>query len=163
MSGRRGVARPSPGASRHPPPGEGKGSAILEFARELRSTQTDAEAALWFRLRAHRFLGLQFKRQKPIGSYIVDFYCKEQNLVIEVDGSQHLDNPADIERDAWLNAHGLRVLRFWNNDVLTNIEAVLEQIRQALSPRCAGPSPRGGEKRCSPPLGEGGPKGRERA
>jgi very-short-patch-repair endonuclease len=121
--------------------------AILEFARELRSKQTDAEAALWFRLRAHRFLGLHFRRQKPIGNYIVDFYCKEQNLVIEVDGSQHQDSPDDVERDAWLNTHGLKVLRFWNNDVLTSLDSVLEQVRLSLSP----------------PLGEGGPKGRERA
>jgi len=108
---------------------------LLDNARELRSHQTDAEQKLWLQLRAHRFMGLKFKRQKPIGRYIVDFVCMELHLVIELDGGQHLENRADQERDAWLAAEGYRVLRFWNNQVLQEMDGVLEAIRLvALSP-----------------------------
>lgn len=99
----------------------------------MRSDQTPAEQRFWYHLRAHRFLGLKFKRQKPIGLYIVDFICLERHLVIEVDGAQHGDQVTyDRQRDQWLAAQGLTVLRFWNHDVLNRTEAVLEQIRQAV-------------------------------
>jgi len=114
----------------------------LEHAKGLRSNQTEAEQRLWYHLRAHRFLGLKFKRQKPLGRYIVDFVCLEHRLVIELDGGQHSEQTEyDQRRDEWLRSHGYSVLRFWNNDVMQQLEGVLEQIRIALSP---GPSPTSG-------------------
>jgi very-short-patch-repair endonuclease len=75
---------------------------------------TDAERRLWYRSRAHRFLDLKFKRQAPIGPYIVDFICFEHKLIIEVDGGQHAESEADRRRDEWLRSEGYLVLRFWN-------------------------------------------------
>jgi len=115
---------------------------MLENAKALRSNQTDAEQRLWYRLRAHRFMDLKFKRQKPIGRYIVDFVCMEHRLIIELDGGQHAEQVAyDQQRDAWLRSQGYTVLRFWNNDVMQQLEGVLEQILLTLSP---GPSPASG-------------------
>jgi very-short-patch-repair endonuclease len=115
---------------------------MLANAKRLRTGQTEAELRLWYHLRAHRFLGLKFKRQKPIGRFIVDFACMEQGLVIELDGGQHSEQQgADAQRDSWLLSQGFRVLRFWNDEVLRDTQAVLEVIRQALSP---GPSPASG-------------------
>ena len=111
--------------------GLGRGDSQLEFAKYLRSHQTDAEQRLWYHLRAHRFMNLKFKRQQPIGRYIVDFVCLEYRLIIEADGGQHGDE-ADRLRDDWLNAHGFTILRFWNNDILQQTEAVLERIRVKL-------------------------------
>ncbi|MNF64171.1 hypothetical protein D3C85_795180 [compost metagenome] len=103
-------------------------------AKQLRSNMTDAERHLWYFLRGHRFLGLKFKRQKPMGRYIVDFICLERRLVIELDGGQHQEQVAqDAERDRWLTEQGYRVLRFWNHEVLGETEAVLETMRRALS------------------------------
>jgi very-short-patch-repair endonuclease len=85
-------------------------------------------------LRAHRLAQGKFKRQQPIGPYIVDFVCFHARLVIEVDGGQHLNNADDQERDAWLNNQGFRVLRFWDNEVLTNLPSVLEKITSYISP-----------------------------
>ena len=115
---------------------------MLNNAKTLRSKQTEAEQRLWYHLRAHRFLGLKFKRQKPMGRYIVDFVCLEQRLIIEIDGGQHSEQVHyDQRRDAWLRSQGYTVLRFWNNDVMQQLESVLEQIRCTLSP---GPSPTSG-------------------
>jgi very-short-patch-repair endonuclease len=76
----------------------------LTFARHLRSAQTDAETLLWSRLRAHRLMGLKFRRQQPVGPYVVDFYCPEKKLIVELDGGQHLEQAKyDASRDAWLN------------------------------------------------------------
>ena len=95
----------------------------------------DAEQKLWYHLRAHRFMGLKFKRQKPIGRYVVDFACIEKKLVVELDGGQHAEAAEyDHERDAWLHSQGYTVLRFWNNELMNETESVLEQIRLALSP-----------------------------
>ena len=106
---------------------------LRERARQLRGHQTEAEERLWFHLRAHRFMGLKFKRQKPMGRYILDFICYAPKLVIELDGGQHAEQvAADRERDAWLEAQGFRVLRFWNNQVLGETDAVLEAIRRAV-------------------------------
>lgn len=103
----------------------------LDHARTMRSAQTPAEERLWYFLRAHRFLDLKFKRQKPLGPYIVDFVCMECGLVIELDGGQHGEQVAyDRERDAWLAQQGFTVLRFWNHEVMNAVEAVLERIRQ---------------------------------
>ena len=96
--------------------GEGaKGSRrTLNNAKTLRSKQTEAEQRLWYHLRAHRFLGLKFRRKKPMGRYIVDFVCLEQRLIIELDGGQHVEQIAsDQHRDAWLRSQGYTVLRFW--------------------------------------------------
>lgn len=102
------------------------------LAKELRGQMTDAEQRLWYRLRAHRFHGLKFKRQAPIGPYVVDFVCFEHRLVIELDGGQHADNAADGRRDDWLRGEGYCVLRFWNHDVLRGTDSVLSEISDAL-------------------------------
>jgi very-short-patch-repair endonuclease len=102
-------------------------------ARSLRTAATDAEQALWFRLRSRRLNGYKFVRQAPIGSFIVDLVCRERRLVVEVDGGQHADNWRDVVRDKWFLNHNYRVLRFWNNDVLANMAGVLETIATALT------------------------------
>ena len=119
---------PSPASGR----GDGGEGGLLGHAKNLRAHQTEAEQRLWYYLRAHRFMGLKFRRQKPIGPYIVDFVCHERHLIVEVDGGQHAGQTEyDSRRDAWLRQQGFTVLRFWNHDVLAQSEAVLEQIRQA--------------------------------
>ena len=107
---------------------------LLNKAKTLRSQQTEAEQRLWYHLRAHRFLGLKFKRQKPMGRYIVDFVCLEQRLIIEIDGGQHAEQlDHDQRRDAWLRSQGYTVLRFWNDEVMQHLDEVLEQIRCTLT------------------------------
>jgi len=110
-------------------------------AKGLRTSQTEAEIRLWYHLRAHRFLGLKFKRQKTLGPYIADFACLEYHLVVEVDGGQHNEQRLieDRKRDAWLATQGFTVLRFWNHEVLQETAAVLERIRQVVE--LYGPSP----------------------
>jgi|SRR4030042_4730251 very-short-patch-repair endonuclease len=104
-------------------------SGLDDFARTLRKRSTDAENLLWKHLRAKRLMGLKFRRQEPIGKYIVDFVCHEKKLIIELDGGQHSEEPErDKERDRWFRSEGFRVLRFWNNDVLSQTEEVLEAI-----------------------------------
>ena len=103
-----------------------------ERARRLRANSTKAELRLWRRLRARSLMGHKFVRQEPIGPYIVDFVCREHRLVIEVDGGQHATDKRDVVRDRWLAEHRYRVLRFWNNDVLGNMDGVLEIIAAAL-------------------------------
>ncbi len=113
----------------------------LSNAKALRTNQTDAELRLWYHLRAHRFMDLKFKRQKPMGCYIVDFVCVERRLIIEIDGGQHAEQAEyDQRRDMWLRNEGYTVLRFWNNEVLQQLEGVLEQIRLTIS-LSPGPSP----------------------
>nr|WP_298259504.1 endonuclease domain-containing protein [Bradyrhizobium sp.] len=102
----------------------------------MRSEMTDAERVLWIQLRAHRLNGLSFRRQVPIGSFIVDFACHEYRLIVELDGSQHANDREarrDRLRQAWLNAKGYRVLRFWNTDVLRHRESVLEAIIETIA------------------------------
>ncbi|GIX29175.1 endonuclease domain-containing protein [Pelomicrobium sp. G1] len=102
---------------------------------------TDAERKLWHRIRREQ-LGVKFRRQHPFENYILDFVCLEQKLIVEVDGSQHAQALAqDAARTAALEAAGFRVLRFWNNEVLQETEAVLERILQALHPSPSCPSP----------------------
>jgi very-short-patch-repair endonuclease len=110
----------------------GADSGKTRRARTLRHASTDAEKKLWNRVRARSLGGHKFIRQEPIGPYIVDFVCRERRLVIEVDGGQHATDPRDVARDRWLAEHRYRVLRFWNNDVLRNIDGVLETIALAL-------------------------------
>ena len=107
---------------------------MLDNAKSLRANQTETEQRLWYHLRAHRFMGLKFKRQKPMGRYIVDFVCMERGLIVELDGGQHADAVMkDQRRDAWLRGQGYTVLRFWNNEVMQNLEGVLERIRSAVA------------------------------
>lgn len=102
-------------------------------ARALRKNPTDAEGKLWAHLRLRQLGGYKFRRQHPIGTYIVDFFCIEKKLIIEVDGGQYDDNKCyDSKRDKWLENKGFRVLRFWNNEVLTYIETVLAVIADEL-------------------------------
>ena len=117
---------------------------LLDNAKSLRSNLTDAEQKLWYHLRAHRFMGRKFKRQKPIGRYVVDFVCLEEKLIIELDGGQHAGNTEyDHERDSWLRSQGYTVLRFWNNELMNEMEGVLEKIRLTLSPSPSPTSVRG--------------------
>ncbi|MBV9460411.1 MAG: DUF559 domain-containing protein [Bradyrhizobium sp.] len=102
-------------------------------ARRLRSTSTDTEETLWYRLRARRLNGYKFVRQEPTGPYTVDFICRECRLIVEVDGGQHAESQRDAVRDKWLTEHNYRVLRFWNNDVSQNLAGVLETIATALA------------------------------
>jgi very-short-patch-repair endonuclease len=101
-------------------------------ANALRQTMTDAERRLWAVLRNRRLQRYKFRRQHPIGGFVVDFACTRHRLVIEADGGQHNDNAADARRTAWLESQGWRVVRFWNNDILANTEGVLTAILQAL-------------------------------
>ena len=104
-----------------------------DFARQLRREMSDAERLLWKHLRAHRFAGEKFRRQEPIGPFIVDFVSHGSRLIIELDGGQHTTQVAyDEERSRWLNGRGYRVIRFWNNQVLTETQPVLESIALAL-------------------------------
>ena len=103
------------------------------IARRLRNNPTDAEKALSRRLRARQLGGLRFRRQAPLGDYVVDFVCHECRLVVGVDGGQHTPL-GDRERTAWLASIGYRVTRFWNNEVLENIAGVLDRIAAASTP-----------------------------
>jgi very-short-patch-repair endonuclease len=115
-------------------------------ARELRNNPTDAERLLWSHLRFWQLDGYKFRRQQPLGSYIVDFVCLEKRLVVEVDGGQH-SQAVDAERDNWLRDQGFVLLRFWNNEVLKNIDGVREVIlRNLLNTPYLNPSPQGGRK-----------------
>ena len=124
--------RPIPIGSRHrehrPMP-----RTLLMYAKRMRRTSTEAEARMWWLLRAARFRGFKFRRQQPIGDYIVDFVCFERKLIVEVDGSQHLDAVAqDDARTAWLESVGFTVLRFWNDEVLRDAECVMRDIARAI-------------------------------
>jgi very-short-patch-repair endonuclease len=121
----------------------------IGLARRLRKNSTIAETKLWWRLRARELNGFKFVRQEPIGPYVADFVCRERRLIIEVDGGQHADSKRDVVRDKWLREHRYRVLRFWNNDVIGNLEGVLEKILEAVSaetPPHPSPLPASGER-----------------
>lgn len=101
------------------------------YAKELRNNSTDAERLLWRYLRNRQLEGVKFRRQQQIESYIVDFIAFEKRIIVELDGGQHAESTRyDEQRDACLNSNGFVVVRFWNNDVIENIEGVLEVIRQ---------------------------------
>ena len=101
--------------------------------RKLRGAQTGAERKLWFATRDRRLGGFKFVRQEAIGPFIVDFACRERRLVVEVDGGQHAESAKDAARDAYLARENYRVIRFWNNDVLTNCDGVLLTILDSLN------------------------------
>jgi very-short-patch-repair endonuclease len=102
----------------------------------MRRQPTDAEDALWLRLRGRQLADAKFRRQQVLGPYVVDFYCLEHRLAIELDGGQHAEatKEYDDQRSRFLTSLGVRVLRFWNHDVLARMEAVLEEIVRALPP-----------------------------
>ena len=103
------------------------------LSKTLRKKQTPWESKLWKHLRRKNIQGLKFKRQVPIGNYIVDFCCQSKKLIIELDGGQHMSNRfQDIERDRYLRTKGYNILRFWNNEVDSNLEGVLEKIYKSL-------------------------------
>jgi len=118
----------------------------LTTARTLRTTSTDAEHKLWYHLRARRLSGFKFRRQHPVPPYVADFYCDELRLVIELDGSQHSEE-IDSTRTHALERQGLFVLRFWDNQVWQDTDAVLEAILTVARDRTLSPTP--------PPMGEG--------
>jgi len=114
---------------------------MKEKARVLRRSQTDAERELWFQLRNRRLDGYKFRRQHPIGPFIVDFVCEECRLIVELDGGQHSSQVhADNTRTVLLESRGYRVVRFWNNEVLSETQSVLKVIIDLL--KCDLPSPR---------------------
>lgn len=120
-----------------------------QLARVLRKNMTDAERRLWYRLRDRRLGDWKFRRQHPVGPYIVDFICIDKKVVIEVDGGQHGENEeADLRRTAYLEKQGYRVMRFWNHEVLQETDAVMDTIFDTLEdlPPHPGPLPTpGGE------------------
>ena len=130
---------------------------LTTFARELRQRQTDVERKLWSKLRDRRLVGLRFRRQHPIGPYVVDFVCEDAKVVVELDGSQHKE-PANVDKDAartsYLETRGYHVLRIWNTDVNTNIDGVLSGIYSTASARIK-PSPSSALRAPSPVPGEG--------
>ena len=134
----------------------------ITFARNLRQNQTNAESIMWYLLRDRRLGGHKFRRQHPLSPYTLDFYCHEAGLVIELDGGQHAESERDDRRDAWLGQQGLRVIRFWNNQVLQETESVLSVIWEALhtgarpppQPRSPHPQPLSpGERGANAPAG----------
>jgi very-short-patch-repair endonuclease len=107
----------------------------VALTRKLRQSHTDAERALWAKLRNKQLEGVKFRRQQPLGGYIVDFVSFERKIIVEIDGGQHNEEEAskkDEERTTWLRGRDYQVLRFWNNEVLVNTQGVLEKIREVL-------------------------------
>jgi very-short-patch-repair endonuclease len=119
--------------------------------RNLRNAPTDAERLLWRHLKARQIEGCKFRRQHPYGDYILDFVCLERKVIVELDGSQHFDSATyDAKRSQFLRLAGFKVLRFWNNEVVGELDGVLEVVRRELVVRDENPSPP------NPPLeGEG--------
>ncbi len=142
---------------------------ILKRARELRRNMTPQERKLWRHLRGKQLDGIRFRRQHPIDRFILDFFCYEHKLAIEIDGHSHYQpeqQEHDQMRTEWLARYGIRVIRFTNRDVDTNLEGVLDEIGRVCGVGADSPpsnSPQGGEDLASPPAGgiEGGRKGRK--
>jgi very-short-patch-repair endonuclease len=128
---------------------EGAVRSKTQFAKHLRRNMTDVEKKLWSALRDRRFEHFKFRRQVPVGRYIVDFVCQERSVIVELDGSQHEGSTYDLVRDAWLRSIGYNVLRFWNIDVNQALDGVLitilEALNQPLIRRFTPPSPSRGE------------------
>jgi very-short-patch-repair endonuclease len=123
---------------------------LTNLAKDLRNRSTNVEQLLWSRLRAGRFEDTKFRRQRPVGQYIADFVCLERRLIIELDGGQHSlpeELLKDSQRDAWFEKEGYAVVRFWDNEVLTNTNGVLEVISERLhrTPSPQSPPLKGGE------------------
>lgn len=105
---------------------------LNHFARDLRRHPTDSERLLWRLLRCQRLIGYKFRRQHPIGPFVVDFACCREWLVIEADGGQHVESEPDALRTTWLRERGRRVVRFWNNDILAHPDEVVATILRTL-------------------------------
>ena len=134
----------------------------LEYAKELRKKMTDAENLLWHYLKKRQIGGVKFRKQSPIGKYIVDFVCFEKNLIIELDGGQHLENQNiehDKRRDEFLEKSGYTVLRFFNTDIFKNIEGVLECVYDNVIPPTPNPPPQGGRESAKTPTPNPPPQG----
>lgn len=113
--------------------------ALKERRRELRRNQTDAERAFWAHVRNRQFFGMRFFRQYSVGPYILDFYCPALKLAIELDGGQHNQvegREYDIARSEYLNAQGIEVIRFWNNEILRELEGVLARLELKVGAAC---------------------------
>ena len=106
---------------------------LTSLARNLRNDPTDAEKRLWSHLRVRQLCGVKFTRQHQIGDFIVDFACRSLRIAIELDGGQHAESTTDAGRTEIIEAHGYRVIRFWNNDVLANTEGVLHVIAEEIA------------------------------
>jgi len=116
---------------------------LTGIARKLRKHPTNTERHLWRHLRDRQIEGFKFRRQQQVGSYVVDFVNHEKKVVVELDGGQHALDPGDKIRDEWLRAEGYKVLRFWDNQVLSDLEGVLETIRDFLLTPHPDPLPQG--------------------
>ena len=121
---------------KHPVPED-----ALWFARALRQGMTDPEQIIWAMLRDRRMRNMKFRRQHPFPPYTLDFYCHQLLLVVEIDGSQHLDSLSDARRDAFLRESGIKTIRYWNHDVIHRTEEVLEDIWNNLLARADSLSP----------------------
>jgi len=119
------------------------GVKLTGVARRLRKYSTDSEQRLWGYLRDKQMEGFKFRRQQPVGRYVADFVNLEKKIVVELDGGQHAINARDKIRDEWFQAEGYKVLRFWDNQVFSNLEGVLEAIRNALLTPHPDPLPQG--------------------
>ena len=108
-------------------------SRLTQIARSLRSNQTEAEKLLWSKLRNRQFMNLKFRRQVAIENYVADFVCFERGLIIELDGGQHNENAADRDRSDVLESKGFIVKRYWNNDVMNNMEGVFRDLTDTLN------------------------------
>jgi very-short-patch-repair endonuclease len=129
--------------------GGGRGVGVKNLtgvARRLRKNSTDTEQHLWRHLRDRQIGGFKFRRQQPLGRYVVDFVNLEKKVVVELDGRQHALDPGDKTRDEWLRTEGYMILRFWDNQVFSNLEGVLENIREALLTPHPDPLPQGERK-----------------
>lgn len=123
---------------------------VLEGSRRLRRRSTDAERALWRALRSRQLTGMKFRRQHPIGGYVLDFFCETARVGVELDGGQHAEpemKRRDEQRARDLERMGIRLIRFWDNDVLTKTEAVLQRIAEAVADPSPLPSPGGRGKK----------------
>ena len=110
---------------------------LKQLRRELRRNQTDAEKAIWTRLRNNQFFGMKFFRQYSIGPYIVDFYCPTMRIAVELDGGQHNQDEKmehDAHRSEYLKSQGIEVIRFWNNKVMVDMQSVLDELSQRVTP-----------------------------
>jgi very-short-patch-repair endonuclease len=130
---------PHPPALQSPSPARGAGngrqpSRVVAKARALRRNMTEPERKLWYLLRSRRFSGFKFRRQVPIGRYVVDFVSLEARLIVEADGSQHCENAHDATRDAWLVAQDFHIRRFWNADIMTKPGEIADTLWHDLNP-----------------------------
>ena len=130
-----GGRRPQDGLSTQRPSSLESSMNFTNRSRQLRKNRTEAEQKMWSLLRGRQIAGHKFRFQSPIGQYIVDFVCHDKRLIVEIDGGQHqLRTSQDATRTSWLQSQGYRVLRFWNNEVLSNSTGVIETIHKALEP-----------------------------